>query len=187
MLYECASVLGLPPAPATAHCNRAAQEILALILPDIPKQSMDARYWRLQPETAISGPFEEVLDEDHHVIRRQHAFYAERQGVFEQILPDDLWGILRRHKLRRLLRSKILRCVRSKAALLDDRRTRRQMAEDCKQHYGKRDKDIYKAAGVRPEDFYRWRSNALSSRSVIHRRVVWVLFSPGWPPTPPPM
>jgi hypothetical protein len=187
MLYECATVLGLPKSRAVAHCERAVSEILALILPEIPKQRIDVKHWRLVAGNSIDGPLEEALDKDHHVIRRQRAFYAERQGIFENVLPDDIWGILRRRKLRRFLRLKITRSLRSKAVLVDDRRTRRRMAEDHKERYGITDKDIYEAAGVRPEDFYRWRKNGCSNRSVIHRRLVWVLFSPAWPPTRPPM
>jgi hypothetical protein len=187
MLYECATVLGLTESRAMAHCDRAVPEILALILPDIPRQKTDAKYWRLVPADDLAGPFEEVMDRDHHVIRRQRALYAERQGIFENVLPDDIWGFLRRPKLRRFLRLKIIRTLRSTAVLVDDRRTRRQMAEDCKQQYGISDKEIYQVGGVRPEDFYRWRRNGCSNRSVIHRRLIWVLCSPIWPPMRPPM
>jgi hypothetical protein len=187
MLFECASVFGRPESEAAAHCEQAVAGILTMVLPDIPKQKVDGKYWRLIRETALAGPYEELLDRDHHIVGRQRAFYSERQGIFEQELPEDVWGILRRRKLRLLLRLKLERTLWSKAVLIDDRRTRRQMAEDAKLRYGIKDKDIYEAAGVRREDFYRWRSDGCSNDTIIHRRLVWVLFSPAWPPLPPPV
>jgi hypothetical protein len=190
MLFEIATVLGLPESESEAHCERAVTGISTLILPEIPKQKIDSKAWRLQPESALSGPFEEVLDRDHHVVQRQRAFYAEPQGILEkllqELLSDDTWGILRRPKLRRLLSGKIKQTLRSRAVLVDDRRTRLQMVDECKQRHGIVDKEIYTAVGVRSEDFYRWRKDGCSNRTLIHRRLVWALFSPTWPPPPPP-
>jgi hypothetical protein len=139
----------------------------------------------------IAGPFEILLDEHHRPVGYRRAPYAERRGEFEDSPLGDVWGILHPPEMRRprrLLVSRLRARLRSELVqIAEDRRTRRQLVEDCQGRHSEAGvsvthKLIAGAARVSINDFYQWRANNLRIGAKKHRRILFVVCSKIWPP-----
>jgi hypothetical protein len=204
-VYEFASMMAgfertvipqLPPSRRHAHSERVVRAIVRMILPDRPAQAPllpRTKSVRLSEEQTwagkvIAGPFEIELDKHQRPIRYRSAPYAERRGVFEHALPDPVWGLLHAPEMqqapRRLAARLRVRLRSDLVQMADDDRTRRQMADDCKGFHHVVDKDIAGAARVALGEFYQWRADnpRIPSTSLKHRRILFVVCCPVWPP-----
>jgi hypothetical protein len=209
-LYEFASLVAvfertvipqLPPSERHAHAERVVHAIMRTILPDhtveepLPPgaQSVRLSEEKMWAGKVIAGPFEILLDQNRRPIGYRRAPYAERRGEFEQSPLGDLWGILHAPEMkraRRLMATRLRARLRSELVqMADDRRTRRQMADDCQAQHNKNGvavthKMIAGAAKVSINDFYQWRADSppIPSTSIKHRRILFVVCCPVWPP-----
>jgi hypothetical protein len=189
-------ILGSSQRPA--HCKRVVNAIVRLILPPTPVQDPlpeGIKSARLSEEkvwggTVISGPFEILQDEHGRTIEYRRALHAECRGEFEHLPLGNVWGLLRAlKKPRRLLRQTITARVRSDLVqMAADRRSRKQMVEDCLERHagygaqGITHKNITEAARVSLNDFYQWRANNPRIGPQKHRRILFVVCCPLWPP-----
>jgi hypothetical protein len=195
-VFERTVIPELPPAKRYAHTERVVRAIVRMILPLHPVQaplSPRAQSVRLAEEQAwagkvIAGPFEIELDHHRRPINYRSAPYAEPHGEFEHALPNAVWGLLHAPGMqpaKRLLAARLRARLRSDLVrIADDHRTRRQMAEDCKGSHNIPDKNLAQFARVSLNDFYQWRANhpRIPPTSVKHRRILFVICCPLWPP-----
>jgi hypothetical protein len=140
----------------------------------------------------IAGPFEILLDKHRRPVGYRRAPYAERRGEFEHSPLGDLWGLLHAPEMRRprrLLVARLKAHVRSDLVqMADDRRSRRQIVEDCQERHAGYDskrishKNIAEAARVSLNDFYQWRADNPRIGAKKHRRILFVVCCPVWPP-----
>ena len=108
---------------------------------------------------------------------------------------EQVWDLFRAHKEpRRLLSQKIENRLRTELAqMAEDRRSREELVDAClDRHRGYADdgcsdpglthKNIAAAAHVRINDFYQWRRSHPRIGPKKHRRILFVVLSPVWPP-----
>jgi hypothetical protein len=197
-IFERTVIPNLASSQRPAHSKRVVNAIVRLIVPPTPVQDplpSDAKSVRLSEEKVragmvIAGPFEILLDEHGHSIAYRRALSAERRGEFEHLPLGDVWGLLRALKRpRRLLRQTITARVRSDLVqMAADQRSRHQIVEDCLERHagyctqGISHKHIAQAARVSMGDFYQWRANTPRIGPQKHRRVLFVVCCPTWPP-----
>jgi hypothetical protein len=131
-----------------------------------------------------------LFDEHDQYIGMRGAPYAEPHGLIEKSPLGELWGLLRITRLRyRAWRALIDTLQRETLYIVKDRRSRPQMAEDCRHNHNVSGVEICRFAQIRAEEYYRWRKdkrvtgkNRIKNSSDRHRRIVRVLCSPVWPP-----
>ena len=192
MAYERSVVTGRPKKEAMLHCHRAFEPVLALFVPGIPEQdALPPGTKVVQPFLGIdASPFELLFDEYGQYVGVRGAPYAERQGIFEAAPMGSSWGLLRILSLRRQAWRILIDTLQEETVhIVEDRRSRAQMAEDCRLKHNVDDTEISRLAQVPTEEFYRWRKdelvkgkNRINNDSDRHRRIVRVLCSPVWPP-----
>jgi hypothetical protein len=113
--------------------------------------------------------------------------------ILLQILNQDQiflepWGWLPLRRMRLFLRLQLTKALREETARIDaDRRSRRQMANDCKQRHSITDRDICGATKTSRSEFYRWlqgrrATRPIGNRSAVSMRLISALVSPIWPP-----
>jgi hypothetical protein len=188
-IFERGVLPGIPPPERHAHSERMTARIVELIFGRPPRETPmppEVRYVRTSDEKVwagkvIAGPFEILLDAGR---RRIGYRPVERRGEFERLPLGNLWGLLRIMKRpRRLLRQTIQARLRSDfVEMAADRRSRKQMAEDCRTRHGVSHKEIPIAARVSSDDYYRWRDNNPRVGPKKHRRILFAVCSPIWPP-----
>jgi hypothetical protein len=187
MVYEDAAVTGLPRDKKLAHCLGAIEEIMASILPaSRAAESLPPEAYDFKLVKSPAGPYWLTRDQYRRIIDIQIA----QQGAFEEVAPENLWGLARLSKPRLLLEQILRERLEAVSArIIDDRRGRRELLEDCQLRHGVSKEQIRLAAGIRHEEFYRWLrgdeetpKRRVNNRSRIHRHMVRVLTSPVWPP-----
>jgi hypothetical protein len=186
MTYERAIVTGLPRRKKMAHLSRALQAIWQLIAPDTIRQNTLAHPegWHFAPGTIDVGPFEFRTDARGNVIDLRRALHAERRGVFANLPLGEAWGLLQIPLLRGLLQHDIIPVLQSQVVeITDDRRTRKEILDDCKRLHGLTNKAICQEAQVLESELYRWAQDDKAPRpikntSAPHRRLIMVLTSP---------
>jgi hypothetical protein len=198
-VFERTVMPDVPLSQRPAHCARRADAIVRMIVPSTQMEEPlppGTKRVRLSGEKVsegriIAGAFETLLDERGQLKGYRRAPYAERQGEFERSIRGDLWGLLHApemEKPRRRLVQELEDHLRSDLVqIADDRRSRRQMVEDCQGRYrekGVTHKDIAIAAKVSLNDFYQWRTGNRRIGPRKHRRILFVVCCPIWPPPP---
>jgi hypothetical protein len=197
-IFEHPEMPGIPRSKKRAPKERVVTRILEMMFPRTPVQDLippEAKAVRVSEEKVwkgkvIAGPIELLLDERRRPIDYRRALYAERRGEFEHLPIGDLWGLPRAmKKSRRFLRQTLqARLLSNLVEMASDRRSRKQMVEDCQGRHagygghGISHKDIAGAARVSLSDFYQWRDNHPRIGPKKHRRVLFVVCSPVWPP-----
>jgi hypothetical protein len=199
-IFERTVIPDLPPAQRQAHGRRVEKAIVRMILPPVrvqdplPPEVKSARLSdeKVRGNTVIAGPFEVLLDDRRRPIGCRRAPYAERHGEFEHLPLGNLWGLLRAPGMkprRLLLRQKLTARLRSDLIqMAADHRSRKQMVADCiERHagYGPQgivNKNIAEAARIRENEFYQWKADNPRIGSKKHRRLLFVVCCPAWPP-----
>ena len=197
-IFERAVIPGLPRSEVFAHIERVARSIVELIVPsgsdDAPLPS-EAKSARLSPQKTwagklIAGPFEILFDQEGRQVCYRRAPYAERSAPLEPFDLEAIRGLLRLVKKKRRLLRKTLkdRLVSDLVQMADDKRSRHQMVEECQERHarygaqGVNHKSIAQAARFSQNDFYSWRADSPRIGPKRHRRLLFVLCSPIWPP-----
>jgi hypothetical protein len=203
LLYEFASLVAifertvisnLPSSQRPAYCKSVVAAIVRIIMPStytqepLPPEAKNVRLFeeKVWGGRIIAGPCEILLDEHRRVIGYRRAPYAERRGEFENSPLGNLWGLLHAPGMarpRRRLHLALKAHARSELVqIAGDGRTRRQMVEDCQGAHGVTHKEIAAAARVSINDFYQWRSGNPRIGPKKHRRILFVVCCPVWPP-----
>jgi hypothetical protein len=197
-IFERTVFPSLPKEDKFEHIERVARSVVEMIVPsasdDAPLPS-EAKSTRLSPQKAwagklIAGPFEILFDQKGRPVGYRRAPYAERSAPLEPVDLEAIRGLLRLVKKKRRLLRKALkdRVVSDLVQMADDTRSRNQMVEECQERHagfggqGVIHKNIAEAARFSLNDFYSWRAGNPRIGPKRHRRMLFVVCSPVWPP-----
>jgi len=198
-IFERIVVPNLSPSEKPAHSKRIENAIVDMIVPlasvrsPLPPTIVSPYPYRKTAWTEIAKPLEP----------------PEPQGELGHLPLGDFWRLVyalkqprrlvhpierAKRTLRPLERAKRILRLALRAQLradfvqiVEDRRSRREMVGDCLEMHGTHEishKHIAEAAKVSMGDFYKWRDDNPRIGPQKHRRLLFVVCCPVWPPPP---